>query len=57
MSQYFPELYGRSSGNLKFELNLSDYSARSDLKGALKIDTSTTASEKSFASFQTNVGN
>ena len=57
MGQYFPEPYGLSGGNVKVELNLSNYAAKVELKGATDIDTSTPAPKKGFVSFETNVGN
>ena len=32
MSQYFPELFERSGGNAKFELYLSNYATKVDMK-------------------------
>lgn len=37
MSQYFPELYKRSCGNVKVELDLCNYATTADLKGATKF--------------------
>ena len=34
MSQYFPKRNGRSSGSVNFELDLSSYAAKADLKRA-----------------------
>ena len=34
---YFPEPYTRSKNNIKVELNLSNYAAKSDLKKAKKV--------------------
>ena len=36
---YFPELYIQSKSKIKFELDLSNYATKSDLKGATGIDT------------------
>ena len=40
MSQYFPEPYNRFGGNVKVELDLSDYTTKTDFKNATGIDTS-----------------
>ena len=40
MSQYFPKPYNRFGGNVKAELDLSNYAIKTDLKGATGIDTS-----------------
>ena len=40
MSQYFPKPYNRFGGNVKAELDLSNYATKTDLKGATGIDTS-----------------
>ena len=40
MIQYFPKPYRRFSGNVKAELDLSDYATKDGLKGAAGIDTS-----------------
>ena len=37
MSQYFPELYKRSCGNVKVELDLCNYATTADLKEATKF--------------------
>ena len=57
MSQNFPELYEHSGENVKFELDLSDYARKANLKEATGIDTSTLASETDMASLQTKVDN
>lgn len=40
MIQYFPKPYRRFSGNVKAELDLSEYATKDGLKGAAGIDTS-----------------
>ena len=40
MSQYFPEPYERSTGNVRVELDLINYVTKVDLKGATGVDTS-----------------
>ena len=46
MIQYFPESYERSTGNVKTELDLSNYAKKADLKGTTGIDTSTLPSKE-----------
>ena len=53
MSQYFPELYGHSGGNVKVELDLSNYANKTDWRGATSIDTSTLASKADLTSLKT----
>ena len=48
MSQYFPEQYERSGGNVKIELDLSNYETKSDLTLPSKTD---------LASLKTKVDN
>ena len=48
MSQYFPEQYERSGGNVKIELDLSNYETKSDLTLSSKTD---------LASLKTKVDN
>ena len=45
MSQYFPEPYECSGEDIKFVLDLVNYSTNANLKGATGIDTSTLASK------------
>ena len=40
MSQYLPKLCKHSDENIEVELNLSNYAAKADLKGATGVDTS-----------------
>ena len=66
MSQYFSELYERSSRNVKVELDLtmqlsnyptiqlSNYPMKANLKGAIGTDTSTLASKADLAGLKTN---
>ena len=37
---YFPELYIYNKNKIKFELNLSNYATKCDLKRATGVDTS-----------------
>ena len=55
MSQYFPEPYEHSGGNVKVELYLSNYATKTDLKEATGIDTFTLASKTDLASLKTKV--
>ena len=49
MSQYFHKPYEHSGGNLKVELDLSNYATRADLKKATCVDTSHLATESRFS--------
>ena len=40
MSQYFPKPYNHFGGNVKAELDLSNYATKTDVKGATGIDMS-----------------
>ena len=40
MSQYFPKSYECSGGNVKVELNLSNFATKEDFKTAAEFDTS-----------------
>ena len=57
MSQYFPQAYEHSGGNLKVELDLSNYAMKAYLKEATVIDTYTLASKTDLASLKFNVDN
>ena len=46
MSQYLPEPYSRSDGNVKVLIDLSNYVTKAKLKGVTGTDTSTLASKK-----------
>ena len=43
MSQYFPKQYTGFGGNVKVELDLSNYATKTDLKGTTGIGTSNLA--------------
>ena len=45
MSQYLPKPYGCSSGNVKGELDLSNYAMKADLKRATSVETYNLASK------------
>ena len=55
MSQYFPDPYERSGGNLKVELHLSNYATKASLKGTTGIDKSTLASKTDLSSLETKI--
>ena len=48
MSQYFSEPSDRFGGNIKVELDLSNYATKADLKGATRVDTSNLASKSNL---------
>ena len=54
MSQYFPP-YRSSGSNIKVELDLSSYAARTDLKNVAHVDVSSFASKTNLASLKTEV--
>ena len=49
MSQHFSKPNNRFGGNVKVELDLSNYATKTDLKGAAGIDTSNLALQPSLA--------
>ena len=51
MSQYFPR-YRNSGRNIKVDLDLSSYAAKTDLKNVTHVDVSTFASKTNLASFK-----
>ena len=54
MSKYFPP-YKDSSGNIKVELDLSDYATKKDIKDITHIDASGFASRTNLAALKTEV--
>ena len=52
MSRNFPKPYDRFGGNVKVELDLSNYGAKADLKGATGADTSNLAAKSDLASLK-----
>ena len=56
MSQYFPEPYECSDGNVKVEFDLFNYAPKADLKGVTAIDTSR-LSETDLTSMKTKLHN
>ena len=57
MSQYFPEPYERSNGNVKVKLDLSNYAMKANLKRPTGVDTSMLASRKYLNSLKIKEGN
>ena len=57
MNQQFPEPHEHSGGNVRFELDLSNYATKVDLKGATDIDTSTLISNQILFTYKTRVDN
>ena len=53
MSEYFPEL--ESLGKVKVELDLSNYSTKTDFKNATRINTSSFAKKVDLASLKPNI--
>ena len=54
MSQYFPP-YKSSGGDIKVELDLSNYVTKTDLKNVTHVDVSSFASKTNLASLKTEV--
>ena len=54
MSRYFPEPKS-SGGRVKVELNLSNYTTKTDLKNALGVDTSSFAKKSDLANLKSDV--
>ena len=52
MSQYFPP-YNNSSGNIKVELDLSNYATKKDIKDITNVDTSSNALKINLAALKT----
>ena len=55
MSQYFPEPYQPSEGDINVRINLSNYATKADLKEAAGINTSNFALKSNLASLKTEV--
>ena len=53
-SQYFPP-YKSSSGNIKIELDLSNYATKDDVKNITHVDVSSYASKTNLAALKTEV--
>ena len=51
-SQYFLKPYESSSENKKFELNLSNYATKPNLKGVTSVDASNFAAKSDLASLK-----
>ena len=54
MSQYFPP-YRSHGGDIKVELDLSNYATKTDLKNVRHVDLSSFASKINLASLKTEV--
>ena len=54
MSQYFT-LYNNSSGNIKVELDLSNYATKDDVKNITHVDVSSYATKTNLAALKTEV--
>ena len=55
MSQYFPIPHDRFGGNVKVELDLSNYATKADLKGAAGVDTPNLAVKSDLAKSKAEV--
>ena len=53
MSQYFTKPFRRFGGNINVKVDLLSYAAKTDLKNAMHVDTSSFAIKKNFASLKT----
>ena len=54
MSQYFPP-YRTSGGDIKVELDLSNYAIKTDLKNVTHLDVNSFSSKSNIASLKTEV--
>ena len=55
MSQYFPNTYEHSGGNMKLKLDLSSITARADLEGATGVDTSKLAAKSDLPNLKVQI--
>ena len=55
MSQYFPPYNNNSSGNIKVELDLSNYATKDDVKNITHVDVSSYATKTNLAALKTEV--
>ena len=55
MSQYVPKKYDCFGGNVKIELDLSNYATKTNLKGATGVDLSNLAGKSDLASLKAEV--
>ena len=53
--RYFPEAYGYSKSEVKVKLDLSNYAAKSGLKGAADIDALTFAKKVDLGKLKSDV--
>ena len=54
-SQYFPRYGGTSSGNIKVQLDLTNYATKDDVKNITHVDVSSFASKTNLAALKTEV--
>ena len=52
MSKYFPKSYGSFAGDINIQVDLSNYSTRTDLKNTTGIDTSKLAVKSDLANLK-----
>ena len=55
MSQYFPKPYEPISGNINVKVDLSNYTAKDDIKNTTHVDTSSFALKTNLADLKTEV--
>ena len=55
MSQYFPKPIRSFGGSINVKVDLSNHSAKTDIKNILHVDTSSFALKSNLASFKTEV--
>ena len=55
MSQYFPKLFRNFGGNINVKVDVSNYTAKTDLKNVTHVDTSSFALKTNLASLKTEV--
>ena len=53
MSQYFPKLFRNFGGNINVKVDVSNYTAKTDLKNVTHVDTSSFALKTNLASPKT----
>ena len=55
MSQYFPKPHKSHWGDIKVEIDLSNYATKTDLKNVTHVDVSSFASKTNLTSLKTEV--
>ena len=55
MSQYFPKPYKSHRGDIKVELDLSNYATKTDFKNVTHVDVSSFTSKTNLAGLETEV--